>query len=309
MPLHHGTRSKKDPPGTEASRQFLVGWLAHGCLPKPTEIDGSSGGLLAPSGGEASHRIPPRSSKMACPVADDVTTKSGDRASTPAITQPFRESHPIVIDSDGDEVSEANQDLVKILRRILVAPSEWANSISHEDYRALDQEKRPMTMSVWAVLRKVGVDFLLGMYLAGIPMHAQELFRKEEWTLEDLLALPEVEAADAQDQGLYGDFPVGNLKHRNEISCECYVGLSSALQMPSASCTLVSKSTEPSRVYRRQIGTLRSDRIFKSFLADCKTVHAYLTVTNAKSLRANCEARHTYSTATNAECLPLDRKG
>jgi hypothetical protein len=101
-----------------------------------------------------------------------------------------------------------------------------------------------MTMSVWAVLRKVGVDFLLGMYLAGIPTQVQELFLKEEWTLEDLLALPEVEAADAQDQGLYGDFPAGNLKHRNEIGCECYVGLSSALQMPSASYTLVSKSTE-----------------------------------------------------------------
>jgi hypothetical protein len=179
---------------------------------------------------------------MACPVADDITTTSGGRASTPAITHPFRESHPIVIDSDGDEVSHANQDLVEILRRILV---EWTNSISHEDYRALDPEKRPMTMSVWTVLRKVGVDFLLGMYLAGIPTQARELFLKEEWTLEDLLALPEVEAADAQDQGLYGDFPVGNLKHRNEIGCECYVGLSSALQMPSASCTLVSKSTEP----------------------------------------------------------------
>jgi hypothetical protein len=182
---------------------------------------------------------------MARPVADNVTTTSGGRASTPAITQPFKESHPIVIDSDGDEVSEANQDFVEILRRILVALSEWANSISHKDYRALDQEKRPMAMSVWAVLRKVGVDFLLGMYLAGIPTQVQEPFLKEEWTLEDLLALPEVEAADAQDQGLYGDFPFGNLKHRNEIGCECSVSLSSALQMPSASCTLVSKSTEP----------------------------------------------------------------
>jgi hypothetical protein len=182
---------------------------------------------------------------MTRPVADDVTTTSGGRSSNPVTTRPSKKSHPIVIDSDRDEVSEIYQDFVEILRRILVALSEWANSISHEDYRALDQEKRPMTMSVWAVLRKVGVDFLLGMYLAGIPTQVQELFLKEEWTLQDLLALPEVEAADAQDQGLYGDFPVDNLKHRNGIGCECYVGLSSAFQMPSASCTLVPKSTEP----------------------------------------------------------------
>jgi hypothetical protein len=60
-----------------------------------------------------------------------------------------------------------------------------------------------------------------------------------------LLALPDVEEADAQDQGLYGDFPVGNLKFATEIGCECYFGLSSALQKSSTACTLVSKLTEP----------------------------------------------------------------
>jgi hypothetical protein len=154
MPLHHGTCSKKDPPGAEASRQFLVGWLVPGCLPKPTGIDGSPGELPAPLGGEASNRTPPRSSKMTRPVADDVTTTSGGRASTSVTTRPSKESHPIVIDSDGDEVSEINQDFVESLRRILVALSEWANSISHEDHRALDQEKRPMTMSVWRFCAK-----------------------------------------------------------------------------------------------------------------------------------------------------------
>ncbi|KAF2849679.1 hypothetical protein T440DRAFT_398410 [Plenodomus tracheiphilus IPT5] len=125
---------------------------------------------------------------------------------------------------------EVEPDFARKLRVILDTLCQWAGNISYPDFKALAKEDRPVTLSVWKVLKTVGVDFLLVMYLAAIPLRVQKLFLKQEWCLDDFLSLPEVEEEDASDQGLYGNFPTGRWERAPKIGCECYVGSAKVFQ-------------------------------------------------------------------------------
>ncbi|CAA9960545.1 hypothetical protein PTMSG1_03947 [Pyrenophora teres f. maculata] len=117
---------------------------------------------------------------------------------------------------------EVDQDFARKMRVILDTLHEWAKSISHAEFKAMAREDRPVTFSVRRALQKVSVEFLLAMYLPGIPLDVQELFSKKEWNLEDLLSLAEVEEEEGQDQGIW-EFPywflVSRLKYWLRVLC------------------------------------------------------------------------------------------
>jgi len=124
------------------------------------------------------------------------------------------------------EVSDAevNPDFARTMRIILDTLCQWGKSIPYADFKAMAREDRPITFSVWKLLQKVRMEYLLAMYIPAIPIKVQELFSKKELRLEDLFSLPEVDEDDGQDQGIYGNFPTGALARIPNIGCECYVG-------------------------------------------------------------------------------------
>ncbi|RYN48285.1 hypothetical protein AA0114_g7265 [Alternaria tenuissima] len=131
-------------------------------------------------------------------------------------------------DLDPDD-AEVDPDFARKLRIVLDGFCEWGKSISHADFVAMPESERPFTIGVWKLLQEVSVEYLLGLYLHTIPTEVQELFSKKEWCLEDLLSLPEVKDGEAGDQGLYGNFPTGNLVVASKIGCEAYVGSTAEL--------------------------------------------------------------------------------
>ncbi|KAI4649871.1 uncharacterized protein J4E79_009717 [Alternaria viburni] len=132
-------------------------------------------------------------------------------------------NHDLSSDFELDDV-EVNPDFARKLRIVLDGFCEWSKSISHSDFVATSEQDRPFTLGVWKLLQDVSVEFLLGLYLQAVPIEVQELFLKKEWCLEDLLSLPKVNEGDKHDQGLYGNFPTGNLAFASKIGCEAYVG-------------------------------------------------------------------------------------
>ncbi|KAK2796643.1 hypothetical protein FQN50_009483 [Emmonsiellopsis sp. PD_5] len=101
----------------------------------------------------------------------------------------------------------------QVLRKIIVRLVGWANT---NNVLEIDHDARVMTLGFWALLRRVSVEYLVGLFLSGIPSEVQALFDKSTWTLKDFLSLP-VAVGDKR-QGIYGDFAT------SKDGANCYIG-------------------------------------------------------------------------------------
>ncbi|KAH7128699.1 hypothetical protein B0J11DRAFT_276977 [Dendryphion nanum] len=126
--------------------------------------------------------------------------------------------------------TQVNQEFAQKLRDLLEDMSKWAKAIEYREFMAMPEDDRPVTKSSWRLLRAIDIDFLLDLYLPGIPLEVQELFVKQEWTLADFLALQEIGEHNGEEPGLYANFPTGDLEHATSAGCEAYVG-STAVQI------------------------------------------------------------------------------
>lgn len=81
---------------------------------------------------------------------------------------------------------------------------------------------KPTASNLVNLLEEVDIEFLIALYMPGIPEEVQSLLLNSEWKLEDCLSLPEI-GGDCR-QGTYADFAAGSLRIQKYLSCECYVG-------------------------------------------------------------------------------------
>ncbi|OJJ72374.1 hypothetical protein ASPBRDRAFT_672396 [Aspergillus brasiliensis CBS 101740] len=111
------------------------------------------------------------------------------------------------------------------LRAVLEDLVWWARGSSLPD---TGEEFRPVTLGYWHLLQSISVEFLVSLFVRGVPQQVQALFEKKEWSSEDLLSLPPV--GDDKRQGVYANIATGDIDFSNRAGCEVYVGSSSCLK-------------------------------------------------------------------------------
>jgi hypothetical protein len=117
-----------------------------------------------------------------------------------------------------------DEDFRKLLRSILVLLVAWASD-NIGQMRNLSRDQRAMTMGTASFLTHCNIDFVLNLFLSGIPLQVQQLFSKKSWRVSDFMSLPTVALGDNRN-GIYGNFATGNISPSNPMGCQVYVGQS-----------------------------------------------------------------------------------
>ncbi|KAJ5610935.1 hypothetical protein N7510_007654 [Penicillium lagena] len=92
----------------------------------------------------------------------------------------------------------------------------------------LEAFKSPIVWSFYGILQWTSCDNLLRRLLPTILPGVWELFEKEQWTMQDLLALEIVRPKDTR-MGVYCDLITGHFSGQNNTQCDMYAGYSSAV--------------------------------------------------------------------------------
>lgn len=130
------------------------------------------------------------------------------------------------LEEDGLGNAEAgtfDEAFERMLRKMLQSLIGWVKAQDYRAFKQLHSEHRPVTFTMFHVLGKVSIDFLLKLYLAAIPLQVQQVLTKKTWTREDFLSLPNVKDNDMRP-GIYGDFATGELSGDPQLGVEAYVG-------------------------------------------------------------------------------------
>ncbi|KAH3946561.1 hypothetical protein HBH98_078610 [Parastagonospora nodorum] len=121
-------------------------------------------------------------------------------------------------------VHGVDENFRSILRTILVFLVAWASE-NIGQMQHLPRDQLAMTLGTASLLLRCDIDFVLNLFMSGIPLQVQQLFSKTSWCLGDFLSLPVVAFRDNRN-GIYGNFATGNISRSNPIGCEVYVGQS-----------------------------------------------------------------------------------
>lgn len=122
-----------------------------------------------------------------------------------------------------DDQEQYEPHFKEMLQFLITKLCEWAQNTTAEEITQTPIEQRPVSQSMWSILRKVGVEFLVNLFLPAIPREVQQVFVAEKCNASNLLSLAKVQPQDIY-QGIYADLPV-----RNE-EVECYIGSTSSLK-------------------------------------------------------------------------------
>lgn len=206
------------------------------------ESDGDNSPVVAPTNGEKRQKAEEpqaglldedwQAELLAAVATSQVENKTAESLSDDEIEdEDYIPSPDDVVEDDDVVVADANpvapiQDIttqrrfVQILYNCLLVLKSWAEEVK---LSGVAREQRPMTLGYWVLLRRLSLELIVSMLLAGIPEEVQAFFEKETWSVEDFLSLPLV--AGDQRSGIYSDFATGDLRRKDaDNACEAYVG-------------------------------------------------------------------------------------
>lgn len=139
-------------------------------------------------------------------VGGDIDDEEGSIYGSDTEDQPQMEMD---YDQDTEVRPRVHDNFKDLIRGVITQLKHWACQEDKGD----DTAEWAMSPGCVDLLQRVDVEFLVDLFMPGVPEDVQSLFLKNTWTLPDLLALPEVTDHDHR-KGVSANFVHGKLRNR-----------------------------------------------------------------------------------------------